>query len=192
MRSVGQILDDVLTYGKLKNDAALARELGIKPNTVSMWRKRDIFDYKLLITYCEQHNIPIGTILTGQLVTKYINVDGKKVLTTAGEPELYKLNNSHKEHIVCEPPPVSYNNNITPEIQPVIDAVIEVMTSDNEIFKTALTQNAFAFQLSVRSEKKVSKLENDIKEIKRVLGTREDDFKTLGPQGEKKQGGGNG
>jgi len=82
--------------------------------------------------------------------------------------------------------------NVPPEIQPVFDAFIEVMTSDHEGVKLALTQNTYMFQETVRSVKKVSKLENDIKEIKRVLGTREDDFKTLGSQGEKKQGGGNG
>jgi len=76
MRSVDDILNSVLKYGRLKNDAALARGLGVKPNTISMWRKRKNFDYELLITYCEQHDIPIGSILTGQIISVEVIQEG--------------------------------------------------------------------------------------------------------------------
>ena len=66
------------------------------------------------------------------------------------------------------------------DLQPVYSAFNDVMTSDHEGVKLALTQNTFMFQETVANAKKVAKLEYDIKEIKRVLNQRETDFKTQG------------
>lgn len=66
----------------------------------------------------------------------------------------------------------------------VYEAFLEVMRSEHRGVKLALTQNTFMFQETVRSVKKVTQLENDIEEIKRVLNSRESDFKTSGAQGE--------
>lgn len=84
------------------------------------------------------------------------------------------------------------------DLQPVYSAFNDVMTSDHEGVKLALTQNTFMFQETVANAKKVAKLEYDIKEIKRVLNQRETDFKTQGLKregdlqlGEKQHKGGN-
>lgn len=70
------------------------------------------------------------------------------------------------------------------EIQSVINAVIEVMTSDDEGTKLALAQNAFTFQRTVRNGKEIAQLKSDIEAIKRRLmpneQPREDDFKNTG------------
>jgi len=84
--------------------------------------------------------------------------------------------------------PVTNNGQVTyseisKKLQPVLDAFMEIMTSDHEGVKLALTQNIFMFQETVRGAKKISKLEKDIEEIKRVISPREDDFKTQGELG---------
>lgn len=73
---------------------------------------------------------------------------------------------------------------VSPEIRPVIDAVIEVMLSNDEGTKLALSQNAFTFQQSVRRRKEIDELRNDIEIIKkRLLDPQQTDFKTMGPEG---------
>lgn len=64
------------------------------------------------------------------------------------------------------------------QIKPVMDAVMEVMTSDHSGVKLALTQNALIFQEMVRNANKLSKLEDRIEKIERQRSPREDDFKT--------------
>jgi hypothetical protein len=74
---------------------------------------------------------------------------------------------------------------VSAEMKPVIDAVIEVMLSDDEGVKLALSQNAFTFQQSVRWKREVDELRNDMEIIKkRLLDPREADFKTQGTPGE--------
>lgn len=71
-----------------------------------------------------------------------------------------------------------------PELRQLLDAFIEVMTSDNKGMKLALSQNTLMFLQAVRDGQKVAKLESDIEDIKKVLKTRETDFKTQGTPGE--------
>ncbi len=76
------------------------------------------------------------------------------------------------------------------QMQPVIDAVMEVMISDHSGVKLALTQNALMFQEMVRNAKKLEKLEKRIEDIESVNKKGETDFKTAESQGEKKKAGG--
>jgi len=191
MLTSDEILDKIIKLKGLKNDAALARLFKVKPNTVTNWRQRNSIPYDHIVPLCEHEKWSLSWILMGQINTKYIDINGKKILTTADEPGIYKQDSSYKEGIINETSALHINN-IPLEIQPVVDAVVEVMTSNNEVFKIALTQNAFAFQQSVRGEQKISKLENDIAEIRRLLSPREDDFKIQELKGETKAGGGNG
>jgi hypothetical protein len=48
----------------LSTDSALASFLGIKPNTVAMWKKRGFLDFNLIFTKCD--DIDPGWILTGE------------------------------------------------------------------------------------------------------------------------------
>lgn len=73
------------------------------------------------------------------------------------------------------------------QIQPVVDAVVEVMTSDHAGVKLALTQNALMFQEMVRNAKKVEKLEKRVEELEKTDKPRETDFKTSGAAGESQQ-----
>jgi hypothetical protein len=72
------------------------------------------------------------------------------------------------------------------EFKPTLDAVVEVISSHDEIMKTALIQNAFAFQKAVQNGAKIDRLEQDMEAIKRRLLSgpveepREDDFKIQG------------
>lgn len=71
-----------------------------------------------------------------------------------------------------------------PELKPLVDAFIEVMTSNNEGMKLALSQNTLMFRQAVRDAERVSKLETDIEDIKKALWRiRDTDFKTQEPQG---------
>ncbi len=71
-----------------------------------------------------------------------------------------------------------------PELKPLVDAFIEVMTSNNEGMKLALSQNTLMFRQAVRDAERVSKLETDIESIKKTLWRiRDTDFKTQEPQG---------
>ncbi len=71
------------------------------------------------------------------------------------------------------------------ETQRVVDAVLEVMLSDDEGTKLALSQNAFTFQQTVRRKREIEELRNDIEVIKRrLIGSQESDFKTSGIPGE--------
>jgi transcriptional regulator with XRE-family HTH domain len=74
-------------------------------------------------------------------------------------------------------------------LQPVLEAFIDVMTSDDDDAKGSLTRNVYTFQRTVHNERElsslrteVSELRNDMEEIKRRLyKTPETDFKT-GPK----------
>lgn len=55
-------------------------------------------------------------------------------------------------------------------IQPVIEAVVEVMTSDDAGTKLALMQNALTFQRTVRNERRLTALERDFAQVKGAVG----------------------
>jgi DICT domain-containing protein len=73
----------------------------------------------------------------------------------------------------------------------VYEAFIEVMTSDHDGVRLALTQNTYMFQEAVRNKKEVAELKADIEIIKkRLLSTQETDFKTQGAKRGKHRAGG--
>lgn len=47
------ILDKIKEHYNLKNNAELAKKLGIKANTISNWYKRNSIDYDIVFTKCE-------------------------------------------------------------------------------------------------------------------------------------------
>ncbi|WP_461534218.1 helix-turn-helix domain-containing protein [Sinomicrobium sp.] len=50
------MLDRIKTHYRFKRDIDLARHLGIKPQVLSNWRKRNSFDAQLLYTKCDEIN----------------------------------------------------------------------------------------------------------------------------------------
>jgi phage repressor protein C with HTH and peptisase S24 domain len=97
MRTAEEVLDKLVELKGLKNDAALARLFGVKANTVTSWRKRNSIPYKEIVALCEREGIPIGWLLTGQIVAKYEVIGGQRVLKATDEPGLYKQDEGHAE-----------------------------------------------------------------------------------------------
>ena len=64
------------------------------------------------------------------------------------------------------------------EIETALIAFIEVIFSKEEGIRLALLQNTFMFQQAVHDAIKVRNLEEDIMQIKKMLESRETDFKT--------------
>lgn len=67
-REKSLVVTDILNrlkvaYGK-KSDSALALFLGVKPNTISMWKKRGFLDFNLIFTRCD--DISPSWIMTGE------------------------------------------------------------------------------------------------------------------------------
>ena len=58
------ILSEIKSYYKLKTDADFARFLGIKPQTLSSWYTRNVFDIELLYAKCV--DIDANWLLTGR------------------------------------------------------------------------------------------------------------------------------
>ena len=50
----------------IKTDSDLAKYLGVRQNTISTWKARDSLDYKLLFSKCDENNINIDWLLTGE------------------------------------------------------------------------------------------------------------------------------
>ena len=90
MRTVDEILDKIKQLKGLKRDVELANSLGVQPSTVANWRARKTLPYEVIVSICEKEGIHISWLLTGQINTKYLNIDGKEVLVMSGEPGLYK------------------------------------------------------------------------------------------------------
>jgi hypothetical protein len=75
------IIDRAKTALHIKTDSALASYFGIKPNTVSAWRKRGKLNYEILFTKCE--NIHKEWLLTGE-GEMYTKKDGIEFAQVAG------------------------------------------------------------------------------------------------------------
>jgi hypothetical protein len=90
MRSIDEILNKIKEIKGIKTDTDLAKLFGLKPNAVTNWRKRGTIPYEHLVSLCEKERLSLMWLLTGQVPTKYIDVEGTRVLTTAEEPGIYK------------------------------------------------------------------------------------------------------
>ena len=66
------ILNRIKLYLKLKNDKDLAAFLGIKPNVLSNWYKRDSIDYDIIFTKCD-------------FIDKNFLIDGKQATLDGGQ-----------------------------------------------------------------------------------------------------------
>lgn len=77
MRTANEILDDIIEMKGLKNDAALAKQFGVKPNTVTNWRTRNSIPYDYIVSLCEEEGWSLNWLLTGQTATKQIGIENK-------------------------------------------------------------------------------------------------------------------
>ncbi|HVN97525.1 MAG TPA: hypothetical protein VMT62_13940 [Syntrophorhabdaceae bacterium] len=123
------------------------------------------------------------------MTTRYVDVEGRKIAVSSREDSAERRG-AQSDTFLAErekQAPGGPGYPVPEEIRPIFDAFMEIMTSGHEGVKLALTQNIYMFLGAVRNAQKVTKLEKDVEEIKRVIGPREDDFKTSGSKGEKKQ-----
>ena len=101
MRTLDEILDKIKELKGLKTDAALAEFFKVKTSTVATWRSRGTIPYDMIIAFCEQENIPVGWLLSGQLAAKYIEIDGQRILTVSSAPGLYKEDSEDKKEVLA-------------------------------------------------------------------------------------------
>lgn len=90
--STEEILNFIKEYLQIKTDKELAAYLGINATTLSMWKKRDEFDIKILFKKCD--------FLSPEfLITRNGEILKSKSLSNSNEKEI-KLNDFHKEEIL--------------------------------------------------------------------------------------------
>lgn len=56
------ILKKLKNYLQVRTNIELADLLGIKPNTISTWKKRNSMDYELIVSVCEKYGINLNDI----------------------------------------------------------------------------------------------------------------------------------
>ena len=91
MRTIEEILNKIKELKNIKKDTDLAELLGVKSNTITTWRTRKNVPYDALFHFCESNQIDLPWLVTGRITTKYVDVEGKRVLVMSSKPGLYKL-----------------------------------------------------------------------------------------------------
>lgn len=149
---------------------AWAKRIGIPgPTFDRVWNHGGQLKSNYLALISEKTGVSINWLLTGQ-GCMYINA--QDVSSTEDVSE-------HGQ----EYPSTA---RVPPDIEPVFEAFMEVMTSKEQGTILALTQNTYEFRDKVRLQKEMANIKKDMEAIKRRLfdEPREADFKTQGPPGE--------
>jgi hypothetical protein len=124
MRTIDEILDKIKNLKGIKKDMELAILLNVKPNTITTWRTRKTIPHDVLYRFCEEQEIDITWLLTGKITTKYIDVEGQRVLVMSGEPGLYKK--EEETHLKDAAKPAIYNNvKGDPELEEILRYFLE-------------------------------------------------------------------
>ena len=87
------MLNELKKYLNLKTDTELAFYLGVKPNVISNWRKRNTFDAELILTKCE--NINSTWLLTGK---GEMLKSGNNIIREPDQPEYISKPQSELEY----------------------------------------------------------------------------------------------
>ena len=66
MLSTEKILNTVKEIEGISRDAEMARTLGVQQSMISMWRKRGTVPYEILLHFCEERDIDMVWLLTGE------------------------------------------------------------------------------------------------------------------------------
>ncbi len=181
MRSIDEILDSIKDLKNIKTDKELADVLGVAQSTLTTWRQRKNVPYETLFQFCVSNDIDFVWLITG-VHTKLVYMKNGKIHwdlsdkgradKPSGEEDIINASALQTIHL--------------PEIRPVFEAFIEVMTSGEKGTIQALTQNVYEFRESVNNKKEIAAMKKDMDAIKRRLFAEplEADFKTQGTPGE--------
>jgi len=123
-----------------------------------------------------------GTVPSAELLVRIHNATGVSIdwlLTGQGPRSALE--------VLFEPA----SGRVSEKIQPVFEAFMEVMTSEEPGTILALTQNTYEFRDKIRLQKELANMKEDMDAIKRRLfdEPRETDLKTAGSQGVSRQPG---
>ncbi|HRP02926.1 MAG TPA: helix-turn-helix domain-containing protein [Candidatus Kapabacteria bacterium] len=75
---VSEVLERLKKVLKIKTDTDLNDKLELNKNTISIWKHRNTLDYLALIAFCNNDNININYILTGDGEPYIENVESLK------------------------------------------------------------------------------------------------------------------
>lgn len=169
----------------------LADFLHIKPGSVSGAKKRGNIPIDWLYKISHHYKCSMDWLLTGEgpVYTDHTALPGEPRETVNEHQQTRTPSNaipSPEEPQGGLAPPVS---SVPFQVQPVVDAVVEVLTSDHAGVKLALTQNVLMFQEMVRNAKKLDKLERRLEEVEKTRFPRETDFSTQEAIGGERMGG---
>lgn len=127
-----------LAYG-IRTDAALAAFLGIKPNTISMWKKRRVLDFNLIFTKCD--DISASWLLTGEGSKDNLDIgQGSQGIPINGLPgavAFIMAADGHGRSIVGEPGASYESDSVTAKIMLLLkdmpeEARLEILRSVEE------------------------------------------------------------
>ncbi|CAN2040519.1 putative CI repressor [Candidatus Magnetomoraceae bacterium gMMP-15] len=71
-KNIVKIFERLKNYKGFRKDGELANFLGVKPNTISTYKKRDKIPHDILFSICDNENMNYNWLLTGK-GSMYIN-----------------------------------------------------------------------------------------------------------------------
>jgi hypothetical protein len=155
MHTFSNIIEKIKEIKHLKFDKDVAKLLNIKYRRFTTQKYRNTIPYEALFIFCNNENIPFEVIF------------GDKI----------EEGNQAKTDRVSEQMVLHYSGE---EIKATINAVIDIMQSNNETVKAALKSNIAAFQYTVECDKKIKNLERDINGLKKALNQQDPDTEAKG------------
>jgi hypothetical protein len=154
MVEVQSILDAIKGAKGIRSNVDLAPLLGVTPNTVSTWKIRKAIPRKSLAWFCKQEHIDIAILFERG---EWVKDEGYMGATMMVErPPAYQIPAN-----LCAGPPEG--------LRELVEAVVEIMTSEDETTKAALKMNVVAFRQAVNNTKEITNLKRDMEAIKKVL-----------------------
>ncbi|MBP7529306.1 MAG: helix-turn-helix transcriptional regulator [Syntrophorhabdaceae bacterium] len=167
------------------NQGAFAKTIGIRQSTLSVIESGGRVTDHIITTICAVHNVSREWLEKDRgpiFVEPSSEGPSRETLMIAESLESFRVSGKPIHEVQ--------------EIGEMLNALLEILTSDNDTVKYAIKSNLVAFRHTVRSDKKILEQENDIRhlcaeisELKNSLNNpqksnAETDFKTSGSSGE--------